>query len=414
MARGALRYGEKNTQGDAGTVPWRPPRFLAAKRQAVELEIARDIRSIEAVEREWNELFEKSGRSTQLFQSFNWCWHWCRHYLDDDCVPAVVLGRRNGKLVLVSPLVIERVAGLRVLSFMGAPVTQYGDFLIDDEVFSGSDKLVDEAWEFATRYLKPDIVWLRKVRADAAISRLLVQSAAVQTERQSAPFMDLSSAGDFEAHFKRRSARFRKRQRAAAKRLDAMGAVTCEHLTTEGSEARQRSAHAIDLKRAQLAADGIVSAAVDDPRLAKFFASIAADTRRPVGLKVDTLSIDGEAAATNIFLSCKGRAALHVVAYDLRYEKASVGSLLLQRTIAAASAAGYRTFDFLAPADSYKLRWADGSATVSDWAIPLTWRGRAFVHLYLRLARPAMKRVFNALPLRMRQAFTDFRRARLS
>ena len=108
-------------------------------------------------------------------------------------------------------------------------------------------------------------------------------------------------------------------------------------------------------------------------------------------------------AAADIFLGCKDRAALHVVAYDLEYEKASVGSLLLQQAIAEAFNAGYRTFDFLAPADDYKMRWADGVVGVSDWVLPRSRKGRAFARFYLGLARPTVRAAFDALPMAARR-----------
>jgi CelD/BcsL family acetyltransferase involved in cellulose biosynthesis len=177
----------------------------------------------------------------------------------------------------------------------------------------------------------------------------------------------------------------------------------------QGSEASDRAQGAIALKRAQLLQDGILSPAIADSRMVEFFADIAAARERPVGVNVDALTINGDLAAVNMFVGCKDRAALHVIAYDLRYQKASVGSLLLQQTIAEANAAGYRTFDFLAPADDYKLKWADGVVPVSDWAVPLSWKGQAFARAYLKLARPALKRVFNILPLTLRRFIADQR-----
>ncbi len=59
-------------------------------------------------------LFDRAGRGEQVFQSFNWNWHWCNHYLREGRGPqlAIVTGRRAGRLVMLWPLVKERVAGL--------------------------------------------------------------------------------------------------------------------------------------------------------------------------------------------------------------------------------------------------------------------------------------------------------------
>src|SRR5262245_20127785 len=78
---------------------------------ACDLALVSDRSAFDALEAQWNALFERSGRDTQLFQSFNWLWHWCNHYLTNDSQGArlaIVTGRRSGRLVMVWPLVIER------------------------------------------------------------------------------------------------------------------------------------------------------------------------------------------------------------------------------------------------------------------------------------------------------------------
>ena len=138
-----------------------------------------------ALETEWNDLFWRAGRGAQIFQTFNWNWHWCNHYLAasaDAPAPslAIVTGRRNGRLVMVWPLVSERVAGLSQLAWMGDPVSQYGDVLVEPEAVP----LLGEAWCFIARQLKPDLVRLRKVRDDAVIARLLGDLNAFPAERR--------------------------------------------------------------------------------------------------------------------------------------------------------------------------------------------------------------------------------------
>src|SRR5262245_21894281 len=75
-----------------------------------------DRRAFEALEPEWNDLFRRAGRDAQLFQSFNWNWHWANHYLDCGhsarVSPSILAVRREGRLVMLWPLVRERVAGL--------------------------------------------------------------------------------------------------------------------------------------------------------------------------------------------------------------------------------------------------------------------------------------------------------------
>jgi CelD/BcsL family acetyltransferase involved in cellulose biosynthesis len=391
--------------GAAGLGPL-PAQAAAQEAQPCELALISDRASFDALEAEWNDLFRRSGRGSQLFQSFNWNWHWCNHYLDsesqgaDATSLAVVTGRRGGRLVMVWPLMRERAAGLSQLSWMGEPVSQYGDVLIED----GPDAvaLLREAWSFIKARLAPDLARLRKVRDDAAVAPLLAELGAVPVLRLEAPYLDLASAKDFAAYETRYSPRSRRNRRRLARRFEERGAMTFERCL-EGTRARDLALLAINMKRTWLKERGLVSPALSDARMSRFFADVAEGRSRPAGCQISALTCDGEAAAIEIDLRCKDCTVMHVIVFNLKYEKAGAGVLLLEETIAKSFGNGCRTFDLLAPANGYKLDWADGVAGVTDWALPLSLKGWAFARLYLGLARPALKAALGALPVSLRR-----------
>src|SRR5437763_14248091 len=111
----------------AGARPGSEPEALR-----VVVDVIRERAGFDALEPEWNDLFRRAGTSAQLFQTFNWNWHWANHYVPatrgarSGLSLAVVTVRRDGRLVMLWPLVLERVAGLEVLKWMGEPLTQYG------------------------------------------------------------------------------------------------------------------------------------------------------------------------------------------------------------------------------------------------------------------------------------------------
>ena len=102
---------------------------------------------------------------------------------------AIVIARSGGRLVMVLPFAIERTFGLRQLVWMGAPLSQYGDVLIDAGIEAAP--ALRAAWSFAMKQLKPDLVWLRKVRDDAAVTPLMREIGAAVTQRLEAPYIDL-------------------------------------------------------------------------------------------------------------------------------------------------------------------------------------------------------------------------------
>jgi CelD/BcsL family acetyltransferase involved in cellulose biosynthesis len=353
---------------------------------------------------EWNDLFARAGRGTQAFQTFNWNWHWCNNYLHDgrdgDRSLAVVTGRRGGRLVMVWPLVRTRVAGLVQLAWMGEPVSQYGDVLVEDT--PDAVALLRAAWAYVIDLVSPDLVWLPKVRDDAAVAPLITELGALPTQRLQAPYLDLSSAPDFETYVRRYSSRSRKKRRASFNRLAKLGRVNfARH--EGGSPARQLAAGAIEMKRVQLKDRALISPAFADQRITRFFGDAADGLGHPSGCTTVALESNGERAAIDVLVGCKDRVATHILAYNSKFERESVGVHLLEHAIARSFAEGYRTFDLLAPADDYKMHWADGVVGVTDWAIPVSVKGKAFTRLYLMLGRPLLKSIVNALPPALRR-----------
>lgn len=175
----------------------------------------------------------------------------------------------------------------------------------------------------------------------------------------------------------------------------------------EGPRARSLAVEAVELKREWLKERGLVSPALTDPRFASFFADVAQGASRPTGCEVSALTSDGQPAAIEITLRCLDRIVMHVIVFNLKYEKAGAGVLLLEKTIAQSFGTDARTFDLLSPADGYKLAWADAVIGVTDWVIPLSARGWVFARLYLGLARPALKAALGAMPTSLRRLVAD-------
>ncbi len=361
--------------------------------------------AFDALEAEWNDLFSRAGRGTQVFQTFNWNWHWCNHYLAESTTAlAVVTARKCGRLVMVWPLVRKRAAGLDQLAWMGEPVSQYGDVLMED----GPDplQLLREAWSFLVAELAPDLAGLRKVRDDAVVAPLFAELDGLPTQRLEAPYLDLAGAKDFSAYEQRYSPRSRRNRRRLARRFEERGPMGIER-HREGSRARELATLAVAMKRDWLKDRGLLSPALTDPRMAAFFADVAEGATHPVGCQVSALTSDGEAAAIEITVRCKDRTVMHVIVFNLKYEKAGAGVLLLEQTIAQSFGNGCRVFDLLAPADGYKLDWADATTGVSDWALPLSRKGSIYARLYLGLVRPGIKSALGALPMSLRRALAE-------
>lgn len=386
------------------TRPSRPhagaPGMPAGQRLSFELITERS--HFDALECDWNALFAESGHSHQLFQSFNWNWHWCNHYLDTDSALtlSIVTARRNGHLVMVWPLVRERRAGMTVLSWMGDPVTQYGDVVVEQG--PGKADLLAQGWTYVTKHIGADYIYLRKLRADAEIAPILAAANARTTARSEAPYLDLTADVDFETYQQRFSKKTRRTRRRKHRRLNDRGSLSFAQYDG-GADARSIAIQAIQMKWVWLKKLALYSRAFDDERIRDFFADVAEGADHPAGSRVSVLYSADDVAAIELSLICKGRAALHVIVYELDFEQQSPGTLQLEESFKHAFDQGLQTYDLLAPTSRYKKEWSTGSIAVNDHAVPLSLRGRTYVDLYLCGLREGAKHIMDTLPPAVRR-----------
>ena len=392
--------------GVSHPLSWPPhaPLTLARSRPGPDrFAIVCDRAGFDALEPEWNDLFERAGRDAQLFQTFNWNWHWANHYLPAGAGPAklslaIVTVHRQDRLMVLWPLVLETGSGLRLLRWMGEPVSQYGDVLVGN--VPDRQVLLQRSWQFIASRLGADAVHLRKVRADAAVLPLLSSIGMRQVAVAQAPYLDLASAPDF-AHYERRySHKARKNRRRLMRRLEERGVIhTSRHTGSEEAGAAARTA--VALKRAWSKANGRIAPSLADARFAAFFADVTQARHRPAGCAVMSMTCNGGIASMAIDVTCGRRRAAHIIVHDPAFNHLSPGTLLLQEWIRGASADGIATFDLLAPAYAYKADWADGSIAVNDYALGLTFAGRAYTVVYLSLLRSALKAGLEAFTRRL-------------
>lgn len=371
---------------------------------SVDFEIVSDRAGFDALAADWNALVERAGLPTHVFQTFGWCWHWCNAFLPSPGTSlAVATGRRAGRLVMVWPLVLCRRGWLKELCWLGEPVSQYGDIIVDAP--GDHQALIAHGWAFIRRRLKPDLARLEKVRADAVIAPFLRTLGAVVSDEQEAPCLDLARVGSFEAYAERNSAHERRNRRRLQRRLDERGPVTIER-HEEGPEAREFAVLGLAMKRQWLDSRGLPSPAFNDARMARFFAAVAEGGPHPAGLRVFVLKSNGEPASIQVGFTCKGRMAVHILVYALALEKSRAGVLHLEDTVRRAMAEGLEAIDLLAPRADYKMEWADSTTVVADYSVPLTAAGWLWARIYLGLVRERLKAGVMAMPLPVRRRLT--------
>lgn len=376
---------EPNLDGRALTTNG-PPSFC-------DIEVVRARAQFDALEKEWNALFERAGRADHVFQSFNWLWHWANHFLEDELALRIVVGRREGRLAMVWPLVEMRAFGLRKLVWMGEPVSQYGDALVESGPLA--DAILLEGWR-RIGDLGADVAQLRKVRGCAAAHKLVAARSA-PCELNAAPYADFRGKENFEAVLGRQSSKARSGRRRLLRRLQETGEISFSDPAAPADKAALvRSAFTI--KRAWLAVRARYSGAIENDETLGFFLDAVTDEARPVETQIDAVYRDGAAIGVAISFVCKNEAFGHILTHEPGCDKQGAGVLLTEHVLRSSYARGMARFDTLAPADPYKKDWTCDAVPVCDHLIGFSMQGRLYALLWSSRARERLKTALLHLP----------------
>jgi CelD/BcsL family acetyltransferase involved in cellulose biosynthesis len=305
---------------------------------------------------------------------------------------------------MVWPLVSERVRGITQVFWMGEPVSQYGDVLID--TVPDAREVLQAGFNFLQQRGAVDILRLRRVREDANLAPLMKDMNATAADRQVAPYIDLASAKDFASFEQRYSSKTRKNRRRLARRLEEKGSMQFLRLNG-GVEARELAVKAVALKADWLRSRGLLSNAIADERMSRLFADLAEGRVKPAGCIVSALKSNDEVAALEVSFACKARLAMHRIVFNLEFEKSGAGVLLLEQTLKDGYADGFAACDMLAPGDVYKFDWCEKADEVTDWVKPLTVKGHLYTRFYLGFLRGRIKAALKAMPQPMRRLMRD-------
>ncbi len=353
-----------------------------------EFSVIRTAEQFNALEQQWNDLFEAHGKGHQLFQTYNWIWHWINQFEKSPRNLSILIGKINNELVLAAPMVISRPLGLKVIKWIGEPVSQYGDILMKVDV--NNPLWLKEGFNYLNKTLKPDLFHMRKIRFDATITPLAEMYNATLLEETAAPYIEIRGDKDFTEFNKRYSQRSRKSKRRHRRKLEEKGEVTFS-VFEESPEANRAANHAIVLKRQWLKATKTVSPAFNGSVIDKFFDNASKPNDHPAGIRVSELCVDNHPAALEIGVLVKDYYGAHLGAYDPAYIAHSPGSLQMQDTIAELINQGVKTIDLFAPADGYKFEWTEQTVPVYDFSYATSFLGKIYENIYLLTIRPGLK-----------------------
>jgi CelD/BcsL family acetyltransferase involved in cellulose biosynthesis len=346
----------------------RPSMSTAADDAELHFKVVDDIA---ALEEDWDALAARAAYPRQGFQSFAWMRSWAAHYADDGHDLRIVLGYRSGELALIWPLGLRRQCGIAILQFLGEPLNQYHDVLIDDD--APAEALMAAALGYV-RSLPHDVLILRRVREDSILAPALLAAGARVERRERAPFIDFGEANSFATFEASLSPKTRSNRRRRMRKIEQLGRITFEsQVLPERADALIATAMAF--KREWALSGGHYAPAVFDPRFERCLRDAARSPDQLAALRVFAMLCDGRPIGVEIAFGYKRRLFGHVLAPDPALSKFGPGNVLADAAIEDAFAQGYQVYDLLAPATSHKAVWTRRSVEVSDFSLAANARG---------------------------------------
>ncbi len=329
---------------------------------------------------DWRRLHAEGAQRWNVFAGYEWHKTYLQHFLNgserDNARLAIVVACDGRKVQFICPLVCQQLYGVKVLNWIGDPVSQYGDIIFGGETEQA--QLLQHALKFAVSKTGADIAVLRNVREDSAAGQTLKSMGSQILRKEIAPFIDLSGFKTLEEYLTatQRASR-RKQHRRLWRRLAEQGSADFKILTA-GPEAAKWTRQALGLKAKMLIEQGIVSRAFSDPKFPKFFEAISSESTQDIGFQISVLTLDEKLIAAEIGFKSFGAYVSHVGVYDLAYSRFAPGRLQIDRTVGASIAQGVHRYDFLAPDSEYKRVWCNKHVGVVDFGVPYTLAGRVF------------------------------------
>jgi CelD/BcsL family acetyltransferase involved in cellulose biosynthesis len=353
----------------------------------ISLRITDDLASIEA---DWESLQAIAPCTGP--QTYDWAAAWVRHVAGPEGRDAIIaLGRaQNGALLFLWPFEMKKIAGLRVLEWLGGDHANYNMGLFVPET--------------ASSYTREDMAALlaevgRQTGAAAAVLTAQpfqwdgVPNPFAKLPHQNAPSAGYAvKLGDFTAIYQ---GRFSKRSRGTLERKERKLGESGE-LVYGWAETSDEKLALLDTffaqKSKQLAAMGVRN--IFDARTRAFFREVALlEGNNPSRLRLGYLRIGDGMLATFSGTLCHNRlgVALSSLTEDER-QRQSPGALLLRHQIEEACANGVAFYDIGVGQARHKDEWCDVVQPLFDTFVALRPQG-----LVVTLPLAAMARLKRAI-----------------
>jgi CelD/BcsL family acetyltransferase involved in cellulose biosynthesis len=347
--------------------------------RSMKISVVRDLDGMKALETEWNYLFD-GAKEKFYFYGFSWNWQACRHIVKKRRLrPYIIVGRVDGRVVLIWPLVIGRLFVWQVVKWLGSQTLEYHDVLVRDE--PDKHRWMAIAWSYLCSETRADAVLLECVRDSAEVASILGQQQCTVRLYDYAPFVDWRDWKGWPRYYSSLSRNLRSDHRRQLKRLEAIGALSFEHVESEAT-CRNVVEWMFVQKQMWSESKGTEQFWTSVPEYPAFLKAAVETAHKSGNLFIATLKQDEILIAALFGFCTESNLALWKMTYDSNWETYSPGRVLWIKALEWSRDAGHKVCDFMPRAYPFKYRFTKKDVAVRMYYIPRTFWGHFFVLLH--------------------------------
>ena len=313
----------------------------------LELETISTTEGFDSLADEWDGLV-RAMRRPSPFLLHGWLVEWWR-YFGDGAKLAVVVARRNDRLVGAAPVFLRRSNGVRIARFLGGHESSLADVLLarGEDPATGRrllDELLKQPFDYADLYGLPAV----SVLAASGRSRLV--------QRADAPVLEMPDGWEA-AYDARTTSKQRNLHRRRLRQLGELG-----QLEFVVSRTREEIDPALDeaFRLHELRWQGRPDGSTFGTEVGRRFHRAAAARLGDDGVVcIVLLRIAGRPAAFHYIFALDGVMISHRLGFDPALARFSPGLITTLETLRVASELNLRRVEFLGGGERYKVELAD-------------------------------------------------------
>jgi CelD/BcsL family acetyltransferase involved in cellulose biosynthesis len=341
---------------------------------AVIYEIVRDIEAFRALQGDWDALWHRARG--EYFQSFAWCLGSLEVLLGVGGASLYcVVARRDGRLVAVWPVMVQRKLFWRVARNLGPSCLPPDDLLV--EPAPDARQIVASAWTALLKSASPDIVALTRVRATSPLHACASGARWItRREQESTPVARLRGEPDWKTLCRTRTNLSRKMPDKLERRLAKEGAISVEFVEPGDPRMATLVDWLLEHKRAWAVRGDVDSKWLFSADSRQFLLHLLSHVGvRAQPFRLVTLHQEGKLLAINVVAIQDDIVELFMSTYDAAFRQLRPSTVLIDACVKWAFH-HERDFGFGSGLQPYKLFWTNGNAYDNvTLQIPHTWWG---------------------------------------